>query len=117
MTRGHSQREPRTMNTVPSAQQSLEVRFRDLAQRWQKDTEASSSILRMVRHPAYQEIIGMGPAVVPLLLAELKRRPDYWFAALQQITGENPAPKECAGKLSDVTAAWLEWGKRKGLLT
>jgi hypothetical protein len=92
------------------------ARFRTLVKQWKKDTEASSSILRMVKHPAYQEIIGMGQQAVPLLLSELKREPDFWFAALQQLTGADPAPKVSAGKIEEMTKAWLEWGRQKGLV-
>jgi adenine-specific DNA-methyltransferase len=94
----------------------MEKVFRALVKRWKKDTEASSSILRMVKHPAYQEIMGMGEQVVPLLLAELKREPDFWFAALEKLTGANPAPKESAGKIKQIAKAWLDWGRQKGLV-
>jgi hypothetical protein len=58
---------------------------------WKKDTEVHSSIARMIKHPAYQQIIDMGEAVIPLLLAELEREPDFWFAALQKLTGVGPS--------------------------
>ena len=35
----------------------------------------------------------MGPEVIPLILAELENEPDYWFAALRELTGENPVPR------------------------
>ncbi len=95
---------------------SLDARFRALVKQWKKDTETDSSITRMVRHPAYQEIIGMGEPVVPLLLDELEREPDFWFAALQKITGADPVPKECAGKIKEMAKAWIDWGRDKGLL-
>lgn len=86
---------------------SLEARFRALAKRWKADTEADSSIARMIRHPAYQEIIGMGEPVVPLLLAELEYEPDFWFAALQKITGADPVLKTSAGKIEEMAIAWI----------
>lgn len=98
------------------SQPSPEARFRALAKQWKKDTETDSSILRMIRHPAYQEIIGMGEPVVPLLLAELQREPDFWFAALQKITGADPVPKASAGKIDEMAKAWIDWGRAKGLL-
>ncbi|HEY7326964.1 MAG TPA: hypothetical protein VH592_04965 [Gemmataceae bacterium] len=97
-------------------QPSLEVHFLALVKQWKKDTETDSSITRMVRHPAYQEIISMGEPVVPLLLAELQREPDFWFAALQKITGADPASKASAGKIEELAKAWIEWGRDKGLL-
>jgi hypothetical protein len=98
------------------SQPSLESHFRTLVKQWKKDTETDSSITRMIRHPAYQEIIGMGEPVVPLLLAELKREPDFWFAALQKLTGADPVPKASAGKIEEMAKAWVDWGRNKGLL-
>jgi predicted DNA-binding antitoxin AbrB/MazE fold protein len=98
------------------ADEELEKRFRNLVRQWQRETSHFSSTARMARHPAYQEIIGMGEAVVPLLLAELQRKPDFWFAALRAITGKNPVPAESAGKVKEMAQAWLAWGKAEGLL-
>jgi hypothetical protein len=33
----------------------------------------------MAMLPPYQQIIGMGPPAVPLILEELRREPDQWF--------------------------------------
>jgi hypothetical protein len=68
----------------------------------------------MVSHPAYLQIIGMGKEAVPLLLDELRREPDHWFAALQAITGTNPIPPSACGNVDDMTQAWLSWGEREG---
>jgi hypothetical protein len=69
----------------------------------------------MAAHPAYREIVGMGREV-PLLLAELKRKPDHWFIALEEITGENPVPPGCEGKVEQMAAAWVRWGEQGGYL-
>jgi hypothetical protein len=94
--------------------EDVKRRFRGLVKQWRKETAHLSSTDRMAKHPAYQEIIGMGWPVVPLLLAELKQRPDFWFAALRAITGENPVPAESAGRIKDMARAWIEWGRSKG---
>ena len=47
--------------------------FRALADEWERDTCFLSSTTKMVMHPAYQRIIGMGPAAIPLILRKLKR--------------------------------------------
>lgn len=94
----------------------VERRFRQLVTRWRRDTEHWSVIGRMVKHPAYQEIIGMGKPIIPLLLAELQRAPDHWFAALRAITQENPAPAESGGKVKEIARAWIEWGKARLLV-
>jgi hypothetical protein len=66
--------------------------------------------------PAYQQIIGMGPAVLPLLLDELAREPDHWFWALWAITGSDPVPSESRGKVGEMAQAWLKWGQEHGYL-
>ena len=64
--------------------------------------------------PSYQQVIGIGPSVVPYLLRELKYFPDHWFWALNAITGEDPVPPESKGKFQKMTEAWLDWGRKKG---
>ncbi len=91
-------------------------RFRELVKRWKEGAAHLSSTARMAKHPAYREIVQMGPAVVPLLLAELKRDPDFWFAALREITKENPVPERSAGKVKEMARAWMEWGRERGYI-
>jgi hypothetical protein len=73
-----------------------------------------SSITDMVLLPSYQRIIGLGSGAIPLLLAELERKPDHWFWALQAITGEDPVPAASRGNLIEMSAAWLTWGRQRG---
>ena len=62
----------------------------------------------------YQAVIGMGAAAVPLIIDELRREPDYWFAALMVITGEDPVPDDERGNLDRMTARWLDWATEHG---
>ena len=64
---------------------TTDQRFRELVRQWKEATQFVSSVTDMVTHPAYQQIIGMGKDVLPLILAELRREPDHWFWALQAI--------------------------------
>ena len=96
--------------------EELAKRFRQLVKQWKAETGHLSSTARMARHPAYQEIIGMGAPVVPLLLVELRRDPDFWFAALRTITGEDRVPAASAGKVKEMARAWIDWGCAKGLI-
>ena len=91
-----------------------ERKFRRLADQWVCETEHVSSIKKASMHPAYQRIIGMGPAVVPYLLREIEQNPDHWFWALNAITEEDPAAGE--DSLDGAKMAWLQWGKEKGYL-
>jgi hypothetical protein len=65
---------------------------------------------------SYQRIIGIGWPAVPLIFEELRREPDLWFWALEATTEENPVPPEAAGVVPQMADAWIEWGKRHGLL-
>lgn len=98
----------------PRASGDLEARFSELAAAWRCDKFSSSSTTQIVTHPAYQRIIGLGPAVVPLILRELGREPDHWFWALKAITGADPVPSEERGNVRAMAARWLTWGREQG---
>jgi hypothetical protein len=101
------------LETLPTADDDAS-RFQSLAQRWKNDTAHLSNIGKKALHPAYQEIIGMGKAAVPLLLAELRREPDDWFWALHAITRAQPVPATSRGNLREMADAWLQWGLAQG---
>jgi hypothetical protein len=95
----------------------LEEEFVRLTKAWRNGRGPSSSISKFVLHPAYQQIIGLGPAAVPLILRELsEQRLDHWFWALRAITGEDPARPEHAGNLRLLAADWLRWGAENGYI-
>jgi len=96
------------------ADEPIAERFRKLAAQWRAERGATSSISQMVVHPAYQQIINIGLAVVPLLLRELAREPDHWFWALRAITGGNPVKPEHRGDLMLMAQDWLRWAKEQG---
>jgi hypothetical protein len=95
---------------------ALADQFQTLAAQWKAATAFLSSTTAMVTHPAYQAIIALGPPVVPLLLQDLARGPVHWFEALQAITGEDPVPPQDWGKIPAMAAAWLAWGRTRGLI-
>jgi hypothetical protein len=94
----------------------LAERFDALAAEWKAATALLSSTTAMVRHPAYQAIIALGTAVVPLLLHDLQREPVHWFEALEAITSENPVPPEHYGNIPAMADDWLAWGRNHGLI-
>jgi hypothetical protein len=102
---------PLTPDSQPS---SLEEIFRALAQQWRQERGPMSSTTQLAMCPSYQRIIGLGAAVVPLLLRELERQPDHWFWALKAITGADPVPAASRGKLREMAEAWLAWGREQG---
>lgn len=99
---------------VTSFRLPLECEFLQRALRWKAETFFHSSISKKTQHPDYQRIIGMGPAVVPLIFHWLKLEPDFWFDALVAITGEQPVPVQHAGDIEAMAHDWLEWGRAHG---
>lgn len=92
------------------------TRFLALKAQWEAETSILSSVTEIAMHPAYQQIIGMGPTAIPLILAELKKKPDHWFWALKSIIGEDPVSPEQRGRIKDMVEAWLQWGREQGYL-
>ncbi len=88
--------------------------FHQLAEQWKRERGPYSSSAQLAQHPAYQQIIDLGPEVVPLLLHELERETDHWFRALRALTGADPVPPELRGNLPAIRDAWLRWGRDKG---
>lgn len=100
----------------PATPEEVRARFEALARRWRAETRFESSSTKLFLHPAYQQIIGMGAAVVPLLFESLARAPEHWSWALKAITGADPVPAEARGNVKQMAAAWLEWARRAGLV-
>lgn len=100
----------------PATRQAITIaeRFRELAPRWRAETEHLSSTTAIATHPAYQEIIGLGPEVIPLILGQLEREPAPWFWALRALTGVDPVPPDQRGRVRPMIDAWLAWGRSRG---
>lgn len=106
----------RGTETGTDGEPELDVRFRELADAWKRDSVFSSSVQQIAMHPAYQKIVGMGPCAVGMILRDLQDQPDHWFWALHAITGENPVPEESQGKIDEMAKAWINWGREVGYL-
>jgi hypothetical protein len=106
------------MSASPAAGPVPDVRgqFARLAADWKAQSRYLSNTAQMAMLRPYQRIIGLGPAVVPHILAELDREPDQWFWALEAITGEDPVPADAAGKVREMARAWVDWGRARGLV-
>ena len=92
------------------------MEFAMLAEDWRAEHGVTSSAQQMAMHPVYLRIIGMGERAVPLILEELRNKPDHWFVALHAITGANPVPEEARGRLNEMANAWVFWGKERGYI-
>src|SRR5262249_54451372 len=78
---------------VKRKDKDLELDFKAHVERWRSETMHLSTLTRRFLHPSYLHIISLGRPVLPLLLAELRTRPDHWLVALNAITGSDPAPE------------------------
>jgi hypothetical protein len=111
-----AQTEERTMKAIEE-KSATKKRFEKFARTWKSETELFSKVSKHVLHPAYQKIIGMGEAAIPLILEDLSQYgPDDWFWALTAISDENPITNEIAGDMVAMTEAWLQWGRKRGYL-
>jgi hypothetical protein len=105
---------PVASSPASSPPETLEQRFRRLAAEWKKAVALQSSSRVRESHPAYQEIIGLGPAVVPLMLRDLEKNETHWFSALQRLTGARPVSEDDAGNVPRMVEAWLRWARENG---
>jgi hypothetical protein len=109
------------MSTLPAKKEpdtppgeTVEARFRRLEADWLAGVGYSSSSTQLRSHPAFQEIISLGEAVVPLMLRDLEERPRLWVWALPRITGADPVPESDRGNIARMSEAWLRWGREHG---
>lgn len=92
------------------------VMFNLLAESWRSSTASVASSSAHAMTSDYLRIIGMGERALPLMLEDMRKSPDHWFAALQAITGENPVPEEARGRLAAMADCWISWGELNGYL-
>jgi hypothetical protein len=100
--------------TPDAGTETVEERFQRLAAAWHREADYRSSMEESDAHPAYQEIIRLGPDAVPLLLRDLAENHTHWFAALEALTGARPVPASAAGNIPAMADAWLRWAKDNG---
>jgi len=106
-----------TSAAVSAIKMSVPEQFRRLATEWKEKSRYLSNTAQMAMLKPYQQIIGLGMPVVPLILEELQREPNQWFWALEAITQQNPVAPEDEGRVRKMADAWIEWGKTQGLLS
>jgi hypothetical protein len=106
----------RVIRELAEQTDSLEERFARLVSEWHSQSEFLSSSTAITALPAYRMIVSLGRDAVPLLLKEMRDRPDHWSAALHEITGATPWSDADSGDIHRLAAAWLAWGKKHGLI-
>ena len=72
----------------------IRIAFEELTRTWADETAHLSSPAKLLEHPAYRQIIGLGPRALPLVLRDLREHGRFWFPALAAISGENPVPDD-----------------------
>lgn len=104
------------MTAAVSVPERLREKFRRLADSWREQSRFLSNSVQIAMLEPYQRIIGMGEAVVPLILEDMHREPAHWFWALKAITEQDPVAESDRGNVRAMTHAWLEWGRQNGLI-
>ncbi|HYU35464.1 MAG TPA: hypothetical protein VEW48_25200 [Thermoanaerobaculia bacterium] len=121
MARTSSQKNPpldeQGSGGVATVSDRQEEELRSLAEQWRRSRNpVKGTAAALAMHPAYQRIIGKGPAALPFILRELQREPDHWFWALTAITGLDPVPESDRGHLKKMADAWISWGKKNRII-
>lgn len=79
---------------------------------WRNETAVLSSSTKMLAHPAYQELIALGPAALSAIFRDLEKSKDGHLAkALVAITGASPVPPEHRGSIEEIADDWLNFTK------
>jgi len=104
-----------TVAAVTLTPQALRVVFNELVTEWRSETKSESFPHRKAMHFAYQQIIGLGPNALPLILESLETDGGDWFWALIAITRIDVA--EGISDVRDAAFRWLEWGRATRLLS
>ena len=109
LARGGSQRLESILGISQEPDRELEREFKALADRWHAETMLLSSSTDIILHDAYQQIMCMGPRVIPLVLRDLRERGGQWFWALEHLARTNPVPESDLGNIKKQRDAWLKW--------
>ena len=99
------------------AAEMVEQHVARLLGRWREETAYLSSSTQITGHPAYQELIALGPAALPFLFRDLEQTGDgHLSKALTAITGAHPVAVEDRGNVRKVADAWLHWAGEEHLM-
>lgn len=105
-----------SLQDFSNAQEEIERRFLALSIIWKSTSTPSSSVESLTSHPAYLQVIALGVAAIPAILADLARSPDHWFVALEAITGHDPVLDHERGDITAMANSWISWGVFNGFV-
>ncbi|HUS50248.1 MAG TPA: hypothetical protein VMZ91_08775, partial [Candidatus Paceibacterota bacterium] len=77
-----------------SEEELIERKFKELKEKWEKETCFLSDPTLIFGNSNYKEIIKIGKKVIPFILEDLKNKPNFWMNALEEISGEDILQKE-----------------------
>ena len=102
----------------------LEETFSELSKQWIKETAFHSNDYFIVNHPAYQQIVALGEAALPLIFREMEKGETavHWPHVLSAVTGSDPTPSPgrspspgwVALDIRAIHEAWLQRGREQG---
>lgn len=90
-------------------------RFQVAFRAWADQTAVFSSLSDIVSSPHFDEIVGMGRDALPMIFAEIERKPSFIFIAAKRITGVNPVLETSIGRVDLMCADWLRWANAEGI--
>ena len=94
----------------------LEGIFNGLAATWSNETGAYSITSKRYAHPSYQAILTLGKDAIPLILKQLREKPDMWFEALTALAKPKVNPVKPGDTFEEAINAWLKWGNDQKIL-
>lgn len=91
---------------------ALGHKFERLAVWWESGTMHFSSSRMMKEHPAFQQLVDLGPDIIPLAMERLKRDLGvFWFLVLLELV-DNPPDTAVEGDMAEMRKRWVEWEKK-----
>ncbi len=89
------------------------AKFGTIVREWRRATLALSAVADKIAHPAFQRLVALGEPIVPLIISELRRHPDFLYLALQELVDEKDVvPPAAAANPRANVEAWLNWWER-----
>ncbi len=99
-----------------SMRQSYIIHYNTYVNAWLSDTLYHSSISEIVRHSAFEKLVGMGEYTLIFTLEKLIAGDVriHWFPLLKKLAKFDPVPAADRGYIDRMTQHWVSWGKRSG---
>lgn len=89
--------------------------FNNLAHKRERAPGFLSWVRKMAERSACQQITGMGPDAIPLIMDRLRAGSISvrWFWVLRAVTGADPVPECDRGYVQKMAEHWLAWNRER----